>query len=228
MPAEFRNKRFIYRGWKTDHISMFCEKIRNQFPTAELMMHDKDATETMFSGGKDGRDTFIMICKVEPVVDEQKAAARFNGKQRSVAKELLAFTACNEVSLFSYKRVFRKGAKTDNEFETLWVKNFTHLVEEAMPGMLGRCLIVDRPEREECVEISPIENAITAVDEKNEELKRLIKEKEESPAVSLNPLSMLLSGVIDAAVMGGTDRPVNLPAWLLRPWLFAVCPRLLL
>lgn len=199
MPPEFKNKQYIYRGWKTDHIAMFCERIRNQFPNAELMMHDKDPTEKMIN---DTKDTYIMICKVEPVPDAEKLKIRFKGKQDKIPPELRAFADYNEVSAFKYKRQFRKGDKTANEFETLWVIDFTLVTEEAMPAVLGRGLVKKCSRKE----ISPIENAIIAMNDKNEDLMRLILEKQQNPHMSLNPLSLILSGVIDAAVMGGTDK----------------------
>jgi hypothetical protein len=199
MPREFQNKQYIYRGWKTDHISTFCERIRNQFPTAELIMQDKDPTEKMIN---DPEDTYIMICKVEPIPDAAKLAARFKGRQDKVPAELRTFANYNDVSTFTYKRQFRKGAKTSNEFETLWVINFSLITEEAMPATLGRVLVKDCEKKE----ISPIENAIIAMSDKNVELMALTKEKQDNPHVSVNPLSMVLSGVIDAAVMGGTDK----------------------
>jgi len=199
MPPEFKNKQYIYRGWKTEHISMFCNRISNQFPNAALIMHDKDPTEKMMN---DTEDTYIMICKVEPVPDAEKLRIRFKGRADKIPPELRAFADYNEVSTFMYKRQFRKGAKTANEFETLWVINFTLVTEEAMPAVLGRGLVKDCRR----TEISPIENAIIAMSDKNMDLMKLITEKQQNTGMSLNPLSLILSGVIDAAVMGGTDK----------------------
>lgn len=55
------------------------------------------------------------------------------------------------------------------------------------------------------MELSPIENAIKAMKDKNEELKQSISEKDQNPSMSINPLTMQLNGVLDAAVMGGTE-----------------------
>lgn len=53
------------------------------------------------------------------------------------------------------------------------------------------------------VELSPIENAINTVTSKTDELERIIKELKDNEFGSINPLSMILNGVIDAAVNGG-------------------------
>jgi len=52
-------------------------------------------------------------------------------------------------------------------------------------------------------EISPIRNAVETVDQKIQQLRRLIGELSRNTNQNINPLSMALNGVIDAAVMGG-------------------------
>lgn len=52
-------------------------------------------------------------------------------------------------------------------------------------------------------ELSPIENAINTVTSKTRELQRSIEELKEDDRRNINPLSMQLKGVIDAAVNGG-------------------------
>lgn len=53
------------------------------------------------------------------------------------------------------------------------------------------------------VEISPVLNAVETVESKNKELERIIARLSADKSQSVNPLSMILNGVIDAAVMGG-------------------------
>lgn len=55
-------------------------------------------------------------------------------------------------------------------------------------------------------EISPIRNAIETVEKKNKQLRSLISRLSSRPNQNINPLSMSLNGVIDAAVMGGTAK----------------------
>lgn len=52
-------------------------------------------------------------------------------------------------------------------------------------------------------ELSPIENAINTVTSKTRELQRSVEELQENEKGNINPLSMQLKGVIDAAVNGG-------------------------
>lgn len=52
-------------------------------------------------------------------------------------------------------------------------------------------------------EISPLENAIEAMEMANEKLSNLVQQQACDRSLSVNPLSMMLSGIVDPAVMGG-------------------------
>lgn len=66
------------------------------------------------------------------------------------------------------------------------------------------------------VEVSPLENAIQVVENKNQELRALISQYQHKQVHgNINLLSMCLNGVIDAAVNGGIARYQEV-RW--RPW----------
>jgi len=52
-------------------------------------------------------------------------------------------------------------------------------------------------------EISPLANAIETMEMTNEKLSNLVQQQACDRSLSINPLSMLLSGIVDPAVMGG-------------------------
>ena len=58
------------------------------------------------------------------------------------------------------------------------------------------------------VEVSPLENAVSVVENKNHELRTLICQYQHKQQLhgNINLLSMCLNGVIDAAVNGGIAR----------------------
>lgn len=69
-----------------------------------------------------------------------------------------------------------------------------------MPGMTA-CAVYPQ------VEVSPLENAIQVVENKNQELRALISQYQHKQVHgNINLLSMCLNGVIDAAVNGGIAR----------------------
>ena len=57
------------------------------------------------------------------------------------------------------------------------------------------------------MELAPLAVAIETVETKNSEISSMVVEfTDASSNKDVNPLSMLLNGVIDAAVQGGTDQ----------------------
>lgn len=57
------------------------------------------------------------------------------------------------------------------------------------------------------MEVSPLENAVSVVENKNQELRTLIGQyQHKQPQGNINLLSMTLNGVVDAAVNGGITR----------------------
>ena len=52
-------------------------------------------------------------------------------------------------------------------------------------------------------EISPLENAIETMELTNEKISNCVQQHAWDRALSVHPLSMLLSGIVDPAVMGG-------------------------
>lgn len=51
--------------------------------------------------------------------------------------------------------------------------------------------------------ISPLENAIETMMKTNEKIMSEINRHHDDPSLPINPLSMLLNGIVDPAVMGG-------------------------
>lgn len=66
-----------------------------------------------------------------------------------------------------------------------------------MPGV-GICYLQ--------VEVSPLENAIEVIENKNLQLRTLIAQCQSRQMQNVNPLTMCLNGVVDAAVNGGLAR----------------------
>lgn len=52
-------------------------------------------------------------------------------------------------------------------------------------------------------EISPLENAMETMQLTNEKISSMVQRHLNDPNLPINPLSMLLNGIVDPAVMGG-------------------------
>lgn len=51
--------------------------------------------------------------------------------------------------------------------------------------------------------MSPLQNAIETMEKTNEKLSNLVQQQACDRSLSVNPLSMMLNGIVDPAVMGG-------------------------
>lgn len=190
-PTFLRNKLFVYRGDEFEKLSDFSLRLQVQFPGAKFL-------GTLVPPGADITDSigqWVQVCKVDPKPVERR---KFRGK--NVAIQIIKFYEVNDVSEFALNRPFHRGKKDkDSEFATLCIERITMNTEYTFPGKLRWFEIKSF----NTIELSPIENAVDTVQTKNKELSTLINQYQADDSLSLNPLSMLLNGVIDAAVMGG-------------------------
>ncbi|KAM7421851.1 hypothetical protein PAMA_010079 [Pampus argenteus] len=141
----------------------------------------------------------LQIYAVTPVPDSVTVL-----QMDRVPDRIKSFYRVNNVRRFRYDRPFHKGPKDrDNEFKSLWIERTTLILTHPLPG-ISRWFEV---EKRELVEVSPLENATSVVENKNQELRTLISQYQHKQLHgNINLLSMTLNGVIDAAVNGGIAR----------------------
>uniref|UniRef100_A0A8D2KXY3 Dedicator of cytokinesis 1 n=1 Tax=Varanus komodoensis TaxID=61221 RepID=A0A8D2KXY3_VARKO len=108
-----------------------------------------------------------------------------------------SFYRVNEVQRFEYSRPVRKGEKNpDNEFANMWIERTIYVTGYKLPGILRWFEV-------KSVEISPLENAIETMQLTNDKINNMVQQHLNDPNLPINPLSMLLNGIVDPAVMGG-------------------------
>ncbi|EGC35783.1 hypothetical protein DICPUDRAFT_47503 [Dictyostelium purpureum] len=204
-PLSIQNKEFIYKGNQFDRLSDFISKIQDKWPKAELLK----TTEVPAQSIQDSDGQYLLITSVN-VSNANEIEKRHSGfldlfsNKKRVPHRVQQFNARNKVNVFVYSKPFKKnsGTKSQNEFEDLWVMNLYFICENSFPCTERRCLITERKQ----VELSPIENALNSIIQKNEELLAKIDKHQASPQESISPLTMLLNGIIDASVNGGVSR----------------------
>ncbi|MGH0143332.1 UNVERIFIED_CONTAM: hypothetical protein FKN15_007394 [Acipenser sinensis] len=81
----------------------------------------------------------------------------------------------------------------------MWIERTSYLTAYKFPGIL-KWFEVKSVSIEE---ISPLENAIETMELTNEKLSNLVQHQACDRSLPVHPLSMLLSGIVDPAVMGG-------------------------
>uniref|UniRef100_A0A8C9ZKT8 Dedicator of cytokinesis 5 n=1 Tax=Sander lucioperca TaxID=283035 RepID=A0A8C9ZKT8_SANLU len=190
-PSFLRNKMFIFRGKEYEWLEDFSLKLLSQFPNAVRM------TSTARPGDNisNSPGQHIQCFTVKPVL-----TVPHQFKDKGVPEQILNYYRTNEVDKFQYSRPFRKGEKDpDNEFATMWIERTTFITAYRFPGIL-KWFEVKSVSVEE---ISPLANAVETMEMANEKLSNLVQQQACDRSLSINPLSMMLSGIVDPAVMGG-------------------------
>uniref|UniRef100_A0A8D2MMD4 Dedicator of cytokinesis 5 n=1 Tax=Zonotrichia albicollis TaxID=44394 RepID=A0A8D2MMD4_ZONAL len=179
-PSFLRNKIFIYRGKEYERREDFNLKLLTQFPNAEKMTSTAPPAEEI---------------KASP-----KQCIFWVWGNHLFTLPLPSYYRANEVQQFTHSRPVRKGEKDpDNEFANMWIERTTYTTAYSFPGIL-KWFEVKQVTTEE---ISPLENAIETMELTNERITNVVQQQGWDRSLPVHPLSMLLSGIVDPAVMGG-------------------------
>uniref|UniRef100_A0A4W5MY81 Dedicator of cytokinesis 3 n=1 Tax=Hucho hucho TaxID=62062 RepID=A0A4W5MY81_9TELE len=194
-PFFLRNKEFVCRGYNYERLEDFQQRMLGEFPQAIAMQHPNQPDDALLQSDVQ----YLQIYAVTPVSDITDVP-----QLERVPEKIKSFYRINNVARFHYDRPFHKGPKDrENEFRSLWIERTTLILSRPLPG-ISRWAEV---ERRELLEVSPLENAVYVVENKTQELRTLISQyQHRQHHGNINPLSMLLNGVIDAAVNGGIAR----------------------
>uniref|UniRef100_A0A663N021 Dedicator of cytokinesis 1 n=1 Tax=Athene cunicularia TaxID=194338 RepID=A0A663N021_ATHCN len=186
-PTFIRNKVFIYRGKEYERREDFEARLLTQFPNAEKMKTTSPPGDDI----KNSSGQYIQCFTVKPKLD---LPSKFH---RPVSEQIVSFYRVNEVQRFEYSRPVRKGEKNpDNEFANMWIERTIYVTAYKLPGILRWFEV-------KSVEISPLENAIETMQLTNDKINNMVQQHLNDPNLPINPLSMLLNGIVDPAVMGG-------------------------
>ncbi|XP_071513992.1 dedicator of cytokinesis protein 2 isoform X2 [Panulirus ornatus] len=189
-PAFLQNKVFVYRGNGFERLADFTSRILDQFPNAELMKKLTPPSDEV----KESPQQFLQISKVDCAMQEEKFSSAH------VSEQIQSYYRANHVKVFTYSRPFHRGQKDPtNEFATLCIEKTTLQTSYSLPGIL-RCFQVVRTKS---IELSPLENAVETMSSANREVYNLVKRYVQDSTLPLHPLTRKVSGMVDAAVMGG-------------------------
>uniref|UniRef100_A0A8C2T4L4 Dedicator of cytokinesis protein 2-like n=1 Tax=Coturnix japonica TaxID=93934 RepID=A0A8C2T4L4_COTJA len=182
-PTFLRNKVFIYRGKEYERREDFEMRLLSPFPNAEKLQ----TTSTPGPDITESPGQYIQCFTVQPAAHPLPLLS-------------CSFYKANHVQKFSYSRPFKKGPKDpDNEFANMWIERTTFVTAYPLPGILRWFAVTSTS----TTTISPLENAIETMMKTNEKILSEINRHQNDPGLPINPLSMLLNGIVDPAVMGG-------------------------
>ncbi|XP_028271443.1 dedicator of cytokinesis 2 [Parambassis ranga] len=190
-PPFLRNKVFIHRGKEYERREDFQNQLMSQFPSSVRLN-----TTTM--PGDDIRNSplqYIQCFTVQPVLEIPPRL-----KNKPVPDQIINFYKSNYVQRFHYSRPVRKGpVDPNNEFASMWIERATFTTVYKLPGILRWFEATDIKH----TTLSPLENAIETMESTNEKILTMINQYQADWSLPINPLSMLLNGIVDPAVMGG-------------------------
>uniref|UniRef100_A0A8C6KGM2 Dedicator of cytokinesis 2 n=1 Tax=Nothobranchius furzeri TaxID=105023 RepID=A0A8C6KGM2_NOTFU len=184
-PPFLRNKVFIHRGKEYERREDFQNQLMSQYPSSVRLN-----TTTM--PGEDIKNSplqYIQCFTVQPVLEIPPRL-----KNKPVPDQIINFYKSNYVQRFHYSRpVRREPVDPNNEFASMWIERATFTTVYKLPGILRWFETV----------LSPLENAIETMESTNEKILTMINQYQADWSLPINPLSMLLNGIVDPAVMGG-------------------------
>nr|XP_031361171.1 dedicator of cytokinesis protein 1 [Lonchura striata domestica] len=177
-------------GYYGQGFPTFIRRLLTQFPNAEKMKTTSPPGDDI----KTSSGQYIQCFTVKPKLD---LPSKFH---RPVSEQIVSFYRVNEVQRFEYSRPVRRGEKNpDNEFANMWIERTIYVTAYKLPGILRWFEV----KSVFMVEISPLENAIETMQLTNDKINNMVQQHLSDPNLPINPLSMLLNGIVDPAVMGG-------------------------
>ncbi|TRY83827.1 hypothetical protein DNTS_031967, partial [Danionella cerebrum] len=190
-PPFLRNKVFIHRGKEYERREDFQSQLMSQFPSAARL-------NTTTIPGDDIRNSsmqYIQCFTVQPVLEIPPRL-----KNKPVPDQIINFYKSNYVQRFQYSRPVRRGkVDPENEFASMWIERTTFFTAYKLPGILRWFEAVNITH----MTMSPLENAVETMSQTNEKILTMINQYQCDDTLPINPLSMLLNGIVDPAVMGG-------------------------
>ncbi|KAI0063692.1 hypothetical protein BV25DRAFT_405860 [Artomyces pyxidatus] len=182
-----------YRGYEWEKFGAFCERMLAKHAGAQLLRTLGDPPVDI----RFGSDQYIQCSAVTP--EPNQALPIFTNPDVPLA--VRTYYEHSAINLFSYSRAISKVDRDGGE--EIWIEKTYFTTEESFPTVLRRSEVVAW----EVLEISPIDNALHDVEQKNKELSALNTRysglAKTAQVVSTNPLSMTLNSVVDAPVNGG-------------------------
>jgi dedicator of cytokinesis protein 3 len=205
-PLAQRNKDWIIQGADWEKISSFSERMQLLYPSAQLV---NSSTMPPFEAMDKGQ--YLQITTVIPVPNRSDRI--FN--RVGLPPRIRQYHEHNFVKQFSYQIIQRntivnghnRADSGKDPVADLWTERRILFSEAEFPNIARKANIVNYA----TVRSSPIENAIQAIKNKNDELLELEKRfeplsSEEKDDVNVNSLSLALTSVIDSPLNGGTQR----------------------
>ncbi|RUS91929.1 hypothetical protein EGW08_000331, partial [Elysia chlorotica] len=186
-PSFLQNKVFIYRGKEYERLADFNARMQTLFPHAELMRTLDHPDNDIKESGKQ----YLQINAVSPVMEPRE---RFSG--RFISDQIMRYYKVNDVQQFTFSR---RKEDVSGDVTNMWLERTYIKTSYPLPGIVGWFPVVHVT----TLAVSPIENAIETMEDKNKNLLSLIEQHRQDFSLRSDTLGMQLNGIVDPAVSGG-------------------------
>lgn len=190
-PEFLANKQFIYRAVECERLESFTNRLQNQHPQAEVLKDLSEPSDQM----KKSQSQLIQVVAVKPVPNEFVKTL----EDKYVKPAITNFHKYNNVKIFELRRPVMLEGFARDDVGGLAIEKTSMETTYPLPGILRSAPI----ESITNTRLSPIENACESMSNVNKELIEMIVDYSSDLKLNINPLSMKINGIVDAAVMGG-------------------------
>eukprot|EP01006_Ploeotia_vitrea_P054501 TRINITY_DN67895_c10_g3_i1.p1 TRINITY_DN67895_c10_g3~~TRINITY_DN67895_c10_g3_i1.p1 ORF type:complete len:438 (+),score=274.69 TRINITY_DN67895_c10_g3_i1:233-1546(+) len=205
---ELRGRQFVFRsgdGLNPESVRDFTERIKARWSDATVANSSDPPTDEQLA-----LPQFIQITTLTPSSPEEMDGlpSQWHGLDVDPPARLKRFYENNGVRVFYYTRMLKdkKDDKAVNEYASLWIEQTFLEIGDKLPGLRRVANVLN----EKRVQLTPIEVAVQQLYQKNMELKAIVEnatfDVNAGKKVDVNTMSMMLAGVIDAAVQGGINK----------------------
>ncbi|XP_071817812.1 dedicator of cytokinesis protein 3-like isoform X4 [Apostichopus japonicus] len=188
-------KSFVFKGAPFDKPHSMLEKLQSDFPKARGWTNKEPPTEKDLADNQQ----YIEVRSVEPVPD---MLDMFLGRD-DVPQEIMHYYKYYKIKKFKFDRPFNRGEKDkNNELKTLWLERTVLTTARELPDLLVWSEIIDS----QVYERTPLEKSLEDIESKIEEVQNKHRRHRSHQEEPLPPLTQVLNGTVDAAVMGGISK----------------------
>ncbi|GAM26925.1 hypothetical protein SAMD00019534_101000 [Acytostelium subglobosum LB1] len=184
-PINVQNKEFVYKGNDGEKLADFTAKLTTKWPRAELLKSTEPPSQSIMD--TDSQYSF--------------------GPKRRVPLRIQQLNARCNVNVFvhvkpGYRRPGASAVRPANDLEDSWTLNTYLVCATPFPGTERRSLVVERHQQE----VSPIENALNNVVQRNEELISQLDKYTQAQSNGAQENVAPLTATIESAVGGNTAK----------------------
>jgi hypothetical protein len=219
LDEEVRGRTYVYKGADVESLADFCARLAQRYPAVPLLQGGAAAAAAASAADRVEVQTVVPCSAFDALLlgaappQRTRLATVAALLPKLVPSDALRQREHAAAVAFVAVRSFRKrAAKSGNEFLDGWAEYRVAHTGAPLPGLARRAAVV----REETLELDPLRLAVKAIHAKNCELWQAAQLHHGlGRGQAAQGLTMLLSGVLDAAVNGGVLR--NYGVLLARP-----------